>query len=351
MLARSMLSRRHVLAGAAAVAAVPLLPGQAFAATQADPPATDWIEWLARHREHVSLYADDGRGHRLALRPNRLVAMASAYKSIHAATFAGSGVNPQRRIRIRDWEAYFLPGMDGDAHPKSLEMLGIPVNGRYAADPDQLVPLDWVVQAMMIQSDNSAADYLHDLLGVPALQRTAARGGWPNAEMATELGDMLRLWWPGTSDQLAQRFLVDAQFRTKALARLSDVPDNDALLTWTPTTHRGSALDLASLFRAIATGRIPGRHYLELSTQGGTLPDELGIGYKGGQLPGLLNMGLYLRRADGTVVTVAILVAGLSWDDYVTLGTGVGDYSVQIGLGLLRDPETWQRVSRELVHP
>ncbi|MFI9388779.1 serine hydrolase [Kutzneria sp. NPDC052558] len=344
-----MLSRRHLLAGAAAVAAVPLLAGHAVADTPT-PPATDWIQWLAQRREHVSLYADDDRGHRLAWQADRRVPTASTYKSIHAATFAGSGINPQRRIRIRDWEAYFLPGMDGDAHPNSLAMLGIPANGKYAADPDQLIPLDWVVQAMIVQSDNAAADYLRDRLGVPALRRTAACGGWPNAEVAPELGQMLRLWWPGANDELAARFLADATFRTRALAELSDVPTTDAMLAWTKTTNRATPRDLASLFRSIATGRVPGQHYLELPTQGGTLPGELGIGYKGGSHPGVIDMALYLRRADGTVVTATIMVSELSWSDWLAMNAGVGDYSVQIGLGLLRDPATWQRVSRELVH-
>ncbi len=342
-----MLSRRHVLAGAAAVAAVPLLlPGRAVGAE-----STDWIGWLAQRRDHVSLYADDGRGHRIALHPDRPVPMASAYKAIHAATFAGSGLNPQRQIKIRDWETRYLPAYDSGAHPGALGWLGIPVNGYYAADPDQLVTLDSVVRAMIVWSDNAAADYLHDLLGVPALRRTAACGGWPNAEMATELGDMLRLWWPGTSDELSQRFLTDASFKQEALVKLSQVPSIDAQLAWTNTTHRGSALDVASLHRAIATQRIPGRNYLE---QGAPfvepLPGELGIGYKGGSLPGVLNSGFSLRRGDGTVGTSAVLVDNLSWVDFKALNDGGLDYLTDVCLGMLRDPATWQRVSRELGH-
>jgi hypothetical protein len=346
-----MLSRRHLLAGAAAVAAAPLLlPGQALASAEVDPPATDWIEWLAQRRDHVSLYADDGRGHRLAWQANRPVPMASAYKAIHAATFADSGINPQRRIKIRDWETRYLPGLDGGAHPASLAMLGIPANGPWAANPDQLVPLDWVVQAMIVQSDNAAADYLHDLLGEPALRRTAARGGWPNAELATELGDMLRLWWPGTSAELSRRFVTDASFKQAALAKLSQLPSVDAQLAWTPTTHRGTALDVASLHRSIATQRIPGRHYLELTFADALLPGELGVGFKGGSLPGLFNIGLSLRRTDGTVATTAVLVADLSWDDYLALYAGEVDYFSQVCLGLLRDPAVFRRIGQVLVH-
>ncbi|MFC0539996.1 serine hydrolase [Kutzneria chonburiensis] len=342
-----MLSRRSLLAGAAAVAAVPLLtPARAMA----DAPTTDWVQWLAQRRDHVSLYADDGRGRRLALRPNHQVPMASAYKAIHAATFAGSGISPQRQIKIRDWEAPYLPGLDGGAHPAALTRLNIPNDGRRATDPDQLVPLDWVVQAAIMESDNAAADYLRDLLGVPALRRTAACGGWPNAEMATELGDMLRLWWPGTSEELSARFLSDASFKQAALAKLAELPTPQAQLAWTPTTHRGTALDVAALHRSIATGRIPGRRYLEQLLAGALLPGELGIGFKGGELPGVLNFGLSLRRADGTIATTAVLATGLPLADYLTLHDGQVDYFVQVVLGMLRDPVTWQRVARDVVH-
>jgi len=343
---RSVLARRSVLAGAAAVVAAPLLmPARAMA----DEPTTDWIQWLAQRRDHVSLYADDGRGRRLALRPNHQVPMASAYKAIHAATFAGSGINPQRQIKIRDWEAHYLPGLDGGAHLYSLAMLGIPAEGWYAKDPDQLVPLDWVVQAMIIQSDNAAADYLHDLLGARALQRTAACGGWPHAEVATELGDMLRIWWPGTSDELSARFVADASFKQAALAKLAELPSIDAQLAWTRTTHRGSAADLASLHRSIATQRVPGRHYLELAYAPLVGQGELGIGYKGGSLPGVVTIGFSLRRADGTTGSTAVLVENLGWDDFTALSNSA-EFVNGVCLGLLRDPATWQRVAREVVH-
>jgi len=251
-----MLSRRHVLAGAAAVAAAPLLlQGQASAAE-----GTDWVEWLATHRDNVGVFADDGRGGRIAHQACRLSPLASAYKAIHAAT-----------------------------------------------------------------------DYLHGLLGVPAL-----------------IGQWLRLWWPGTNDELARRFLTDPEFRAAARAR--PAPGLDAQLAWAKTTHRGSAADVASLHRAIATERIPGRNYLEFAFSGSLEPGELGIGYKGGELAGVINAGFSLRRTDGTVATSAVLVSDLAADDYITLHSGVNDFILGLCLGMLRDPATWQRVSRELVH-
>lgn len=339
-----MLSRRHVLVGAAAVAAVPLLlPGQASAAE-----GIDWVDWLAQRRGNVGLSADDGHGHRIAHQECRLSPLASAYKAIHAATFAGSGISPRRQIRIRDWEAYYLPGTDGGAHPNSLAMLGIPANGAWAADPDQLVPLDWVVRAMIIQSDNSAADYLHDLLGVPALRRTAARGGWPDAQVPALIGQVLRLWWPGTNDELARRFLDDPDFHTAALAKVSQPPILDPF-AWTNTTHRGSALDVTSLHRAIATERIPGRRYLELALAGSVRPGELGIGFKGGSLPGVITVGLSLRRADGTVATSAVLLSDLAGDDYFAVLENSNDL-VGFCVTMLRDPAVFAKIGPALGH-
>ncbi|QUQ67814.1 serine hydrolase [Kutzneria sp. CA-103260] len=339
-----MLSRRHVLAGAAAVAAAPLLlPGRAVAAE-----GTDWGEWLAKHRDNVKVFADDGRDGRIAHQECRMSPMASAYKAIHAAAFAGSGINPQRQIKIRDWESYYLPGTDGNAHPNSLAMLGIPANGAWAADPDQLVPLDWVVRAMIIQSDNSAADYLHDLLGVPALRRTAARGGWPEAQVPALIGQVLRLWWPGTNDELARRFLTDTEFHAAALAKLSQPPIVDPF-AWAKTTHRASAVDLASLHRSIATERIPGRRYLELALAPLVQPGELGIGYKGGELPGILTLAFSLRRADGTIGISVVLVSDLTADDYKALHANEGDFAM-FCLGMLRDPAVLARVGKALGH-
>ena len=339
-----MLSRRHVLAGAAAVAAAPLLlPGRAVAAE-----GTDWVDWLSKHRDNVGVFADDGRGGRIAYRECRLSPLASAYKAIHAATFAGSGINPRRQIKIRDWEARYLPGTDGNAHPNSLAMLGIPTNGAWATNPDQLVPLDWVVQAMIVQSDNTAADYLHDLLGVPALRRMAARGGWPDAEVPALIGQVLRLWWPGTNDELATRFVTDPEFHTAALAKVSQAPIMDPF-AWTKTTHRGSALDLASLHRAIATARIPGRHYLELALAGAVQPGELGIGFKGGSLPGVITAGLSLRRADGTVAAGAVLLSDLATADYFAILENSNEF-IGFCVTMLRDPTTFRRVGTALGH-
>jgi hypothetical protein len=76
---------------------------------------------------------------------------------------------------------------------------------------------------------------------------------------------------------------------------------------------------------------------------------ELGIGYKGGSLPGVVTIGFSLRRKDGTVATSAVLVEDLSWDDFKALSTSA-EFVNGTCLGLVRDPATWQRVSRELVH-
>jgi hypothetical protein len=340
-----MLSRRHLMTGAAAVAAVPLLAGRAAAETST---TTDWFDWLARRRGNVGVFADDGRGRRIAYRECRLSPLASAYKAIHAATFAGSGISPQRQIRIRDWEAYYLPGTDGGAHPTALQQLGIPVDGAYAADPDQLAPLDTVAQAMIVFSDNAATDYLRNLLGVPALRRTAARGGWPDAQVPPIIGQVLRLWWPGTNDELTRRFVHDPEFHAAALAALTRPPILDPF-AWTNTTHRGSALDVASLHRAIATGRVPGRHYLELAFAQSLQPGELGIGYKGGNLPGVLTVGFSLRRADGTVATTAVLVSDLAPTDYSELLRD-GDDFILFCLSMLRDPAVFAKVATTLGH-
>ncbi|MGH3932944.1 MAG: serine hydrolase, partial [Pseudonocardiaceae bacterium] len=87
---------------------------------------------------------------------------------------------------------------------------------------------------------------------------------------------------------------------------------------WAEETATGSANQLAALHRAIATGEFgPGadvaRRQLEWQAP---LPDTVGVGFKGGSLPGVLTEAFTVRREDGSTATGILLVRRMSATDW-----------------------------------
>jgi len=81
----------------------------------------------------VTLVIDDGRGAVVAHRPDVQVPSASASKVLHLAAYATAaaqgGLGPQQQVRIADWERWYVPGIDGGAHPMALDFLQMPHDG------------------------------------------------------------------------------------------------------------------------------------------------------------------------------------------------------------------------------
>lgn len=99
------------------------------------PPAADpataegWLGWIAAHPGDVALIVDDGRGGRLEHRASDASPSASASKVIHLLAYADAvaagRLDPEGPVTLAEWEAWYLPGLDGGAHVDALTALGV----------------------------------------------------------------------------------------------------------------------------------------------------------------------------------------------------------------------------------
>ncbi|GAA4006344.1 serine hydrolase [Allokutzneria multivorans] len=335
-----MLSRRHLLGAAAlAVPTALVLPGLAQAAPAGAPTTPEaWLEWLRGNRNKVGAHLDDGKGSVVRHRPDTAQPLASAMKVVHLAAYATAVAerrsDPKRRVRIADWEAHYLPNMDGGAHPAALKHLKIPLDpsGLYAADPQREVSLDDLALAMITFSDNAATDYLAVLLGEPELRRAAAVAGWARADVRMISGEMLIALHgkdpedrKETGRKLAKRYAGDPKYREWVIANLyPKLPGFEGLAPWAERSWAAPAQDLAKLHRALATGNYRpapaaplARTHLERSFGPNPRPGFEALGFKGGSLSGgILTFGFGARRTDGTVSSGAILFRGLTLAEF-----------------------------------
>lgn len=336
------------------------------AATAAPPPcavipaagtdtADGWVGWLAEHRRDVALVLEDGRGGELAHRESVPAPSASASKVIHLAAHARGvsegRIDPEEMLRIADWEAWYAAGTDAGAHPSALEHLGIPHDGLRALDPERTVRLADVVTAMIRFSDNAAADLLRDRLGDRALLDAAAAGGWRDADLPSFLGQVVALLEPELAAPpgapreeraaaeltLARRYAADPAFAAQVGDR--PAPGPERLLAWADGTGTATANGLTALHRSIATGSFgAGAELARRELERSAPPDDaIGLGFKGGSLPGVLAEALTLRRKDGTTASAVLLVRRMPVDAWLTATQSLAHQEML--LAALDDPE------------
>lgn len=336
------------------------LPGCAPPSPSGVDTVQGWLGYVASHRSDVALSVDDGQGARVVLRSDEQQPLASAAKVVHLAAYgravADGRVRADDLVRVGDWERWYLPGSDGGAHPKALDRAGVSNDGIRALDPQRTVSFDTIVASMIQVSDNAAADFLRDRLGDQALIRAAADGGWVGVDLPSFLGEMLALVAPelapasvartqraATELTLARRFATDPTLRTELSAR--PLPPIDVQQRWADETATGSANQLAALQRAIATGafgagaNVARRH---LEWQNVSPPDVVGVGFKGGSLPGVLTEAFTLRRENGSTATGVLLVRRMPVADWLRALTNVS-YQ-QMVLAAMMDPASAARL-------
>lgn len=322
--------------------------------------AQAWTGYVAAHRGDVTLAVDDGRGARVVLRPDEQQPLASAAKVVHLAAYgravAEGRVRADDQIRVGDWERWYLPGSDSGAHPRALDRAGVANDGVRAVDPQRTVSLDTVVASMIQVSDNAAADFLRDRLGDQALSRAAADGGWAGVDLPSFLGQALTLVAPELAPAsvpraqraaaelaLARRFATESALRTELSARPH--PPIEVQQRWAEETATGSANQLAALHRAIATGAFgPGADVArrQLEWQKASLPGVVGIGFKGGSLPGVLTEAFTVRREDGSTATGILLVRRMPATDWSGALTSFAHQ--QLLLAAMTDPAAAARL-------
>ncbi len=81
--------------------------------------------------------------------------LASTFKLVLLAAYADQVANgqldPQEPVAVQELEKYYLPGTDGDAHSQFLASVG---------EGQTTLPLDQIVDGMIVYSSNAAADYV-----------------------------------------------------------------------------------------------------------------------------------------------------------------------------------------------
>ncbi|MEU4739611.1 hypothetical protein AB0G02_03975 [Actinosynnema sp. NPDC023658] len=257
-----LLTRRNLFRACGVAGAATLLPGTAAA----EPDG--WFGWLRANRRHVAAVLDDGRGGRVVHRPHERQPLASVRHVEHLAAYAASGLGPRERVRVADWEQYFL-GLDGGAHQAALRALGIAsTNGVTADEPQRFVTVEQLVSVVVRHGDYAAGDWLRQRLGVavPAFSTEVLR---------LVLGRAVEV----------ERYLGDPRLRLEVLGRFPDVPKAyEGRRSWARGTWAGTA---AEVHRALT---------------GASLDDPVV-----GSLPGVVAVGVGVRREDGRVGGAVVL--------------------------------------------
>ncbi|MFE2756315.1 serine hydrolase [Actinosynnema sp. NPDC059335] len=303
-----LLTRRDLLRTCGVAGAATLAPTATAAAT-AGPD--DWFGWLRAHRRQVAAVLDDGRGGRVAHRPDERQPLASAVAVVHLGAYAraveAGAARPEERVGVGEWERYHLD-VGGGAHQASLRALGIrSTNGVVADDPHHAVTLDDLVAAAVRHGDHAAADFLRHRLGEQALRETAAR--WPTLPVPEVLGEVLRLVLGRRVD--VRRYLDDPRLQLEVIGRLPDVPRSpEGRRPWAGGTWTGTAAGLNRAHRALTAVPLARAHLERADADlGHPLPPGVaGVGFAGGSLPGVVAVGFGVRWDDGSVGSAAVLV-------------------------------------------
>jgi len=136
------------------------------------------LDWIGAHpgRAGIAVVRSGGRSllsqsaqRRFPLASTRKVLIVGAY----AEAVAAGTLDPAQPVALADVERYYLPGTDGGAHPAAVEEWA--ARGTVTGAPGaEVVPLDELARAAIVQSDNAAADYLLVRLGAETVTAFAA---------------------------------------------------------------------------------------------------------------------------------------------------------------------------------
>lgn len=328
----------------------------------APTPAADlttpdgWIGFLAENPDAASVVIDDGTGSALVHDGDRDRPLASAVKVVHLGAYARAvadgSLDPNEQVPVADWQRWYVPGTDGGAHVAALTRLGIANDGTSPSDPAATVRLDDMVTAMIQESDNAVPDYLRHRLGDRALLDAADAGGWSDFRVPSLVGTVLgTLGLPETSGDpwdLAQRWAFDVPFRASIVAPSADA---DPFAFLAENGPRGSANDLSAWYRSVVDGTFGAgvadvRRILEYqpAPDGPAAAGFDSMGFKGGNLPGILTQAFEFRRDDDTGTTVVWLTSGLDEADYLDAMAGVAPQQ-QLILDAATDPAVVERIA------
>ncbi|GAA5514358.1 hypothetical protein Dcar01_03113 [Deinococcus carri] len=268
----------------------------------------------------------------MPLASTRKIVVLAAY----ARAVAAGKLDPQTPVKLAEWEAYYLPGLDGGAHPASLEALKIPADAQgRAQDGRRTVPLDTVARFMVETSDNAATDLLLTRLGQGAIPDTLRALGLTGQENFGPISGLFNAWDDPAlratyaAQPLAQR-VADSWTRAARVSQTPALRDPDALSRNAPpldvqarqadtTDTRGTVNDYAGLLARVLTGAGLGKTELEVMRRHLGWPMRVNPGNaqaftqayaKGGSLSGVLTDNFAFqpkvgpRKGENLVVSV-----------------------------------------------
>ncbi len=272
--------------------------------------------------EDGTLRMDDA----LAYNEDTPMPLASTVKIVVLAAYAQAvaegSLNPDEEVSVRDWEAYYLPFTDGNAHSLALESLGIASDEFGFAEEDVSVRLDDIASAMIVQSDNAATDYLMNRLGDGALVRVIEENNLAQQEVPLSiLGTLLalneaeregRTYAPDefrlATERYEERYVSDSAWREAQIeAPLASLGSFDKQARAFQAFTSGSAEDYARIMAGVVSETFIGaeasgvmRRHLEWPMQ---IPGNEEVfqtfGAKGGSLPGIVTEASYLVPKEG----------------------------------------------------
>ncbi len=298
------------------------------------------VEWIRAHPDKVLLATwTPGRESEAVLhRADEPTGIASTVKALVLAEYARQAaegrLDPNERVTLAQWEAFYLPGTDGRAHPRALEALR--ESGGLEGDEATLAE---VARAMIVHSDNAATDLLLHRLGREAVSSTAAWLGLNEPAPVPLAGTMLLARTPpeGTlparwMEELAQKgpeHAADEAWRIQR--RLAEDPafaqaqregvERDGIGLNLPEQvqyaqtlgPRGTARGYAALMAKVLTapeGDAWAKHMAEALEWPMTRPAVNGrferFGTKGGSLPGVLTAAYFAEPKGGEPRVLAL---------------------------------------------
>lgn len=266
-------------------------------------------------------------------------------------------LDPATSVPRAEWEARYVPGTDGEAHPTALARLGL-------AETDDPT-LDQLASAMIRESDNAATDVL--LARVPAEHLDGARailGDGGVDPIHPMLADLLLLADGGACDLDADARARRSSVLTEEFLRDPVAPDLPGIRAqrelYACAGARGTPEGFATAMGRIASGDLPvevaelARAHLEWPMADGRNAERFArFGAKGGTVPGVLTEAAYVVPREGPYAGRA-RVAVLFMD---RMGTGawvtlISSYVHQRWLiGLAEDPAKVDAVRAALGSP
>ena len=352
------------------------------------------LDFIDANRSRVSLVAyrlDDSDP--ILLNPDVPRPLASTIKILVLAGYAEAvdqgRWSPDERMPLADVEAFFLPGTDGGAHDRAVEVY----RERGWLDASGAVSLRDVVWAMMTVSDNAATDYLLHRLGRERAGALAAGLDLAGSDAPLPISGVFLSWADAVDEpledaawELAGRLRSDPAFRTAR--QQNPVVDRVTLREQARLSvarfPRGTARDYAGLMERVQGGDLVSdaasatmRAFLEWPMENEPIRRGFtSFGTKGGSLAGVLTEATYaVPRGAATGGVAALFFDELPLAVWLTLALGQAQQDLPQPSGdglrltaeirarapsylhqdllrrLLSDPEFFESVRRRLEAP